>query len=1156
MQELRRTLIFSLLVTTLCAAAETNWQRWRGPDNNGVMTSGNYPTTWDPENVLWKVEVPGKGTSTPIVWNNRIYLTTGASGADTLLALDWSGKELWQRQMGSEAKGKHQNASGSNPSPVTDGSAVFVFFKSGNLAAIELDGSIRWQTNLFGRYGKDQRFWDFGTSPVLTKSDVVMAHMHDGESWLAAFDKVTGEVRWKVPRNYKTPVEGRQGYTTPLVFSHEGTEALLVWGGHHLTAHDAANGKILWSCGNFNPDEKKLWGSVASPVIVGNVAVVPCGRDDKLQPRLHGIKMGGTGDVTATHRLWKRTDTGPFIPCPTYYKGRIYITCDRGRMDCIDPLTGESLWSGQFPKSSRKFYGSPLVAGGHLYAAREDGVIFVLGLNDKFEIISEIDMGDGIIASPIAIDDRLLIRTKKHLFCIESQFEDPPSDLLAPPNGPAEVLWDAKQGTLSLRYHGTHILKAKVMVKDHALIKGGFTMTQKDTLDDKVEQRFVIDLTDPQEGDELVLRGTVAGSAQAFPAETLSEAQERFLYVRNSVGLSRNLRNNAVYDRQWDWVLVGPGDGKTRIQPKIDENDKRAFTFECRGQSIELVFRPRYYQKHKDLEHFTPWTYPVWEGSLTGYCTWWSYRENFTQKTLDAMLALFTEKHLPDFGYDYMQFDNCFQPGNGSCPENWLNWDKKKYPGDWQYAIKAIRDAGMKPGIWVHRIHRPSDPHVADIAKAHPDWFVHKADGSFFMTHGFYVLDMTHEEAVDNMVRELYSGLKEQGWEYVKIDGTGDLLRAYQNKACEGFFETHATTPEQSLREWDIVAREELGPDIYVLACHTVGNAKHVIGLVDGGRLSNDGFQPRTLSQYNYMEGVVWRNDPDHCDVLGDWLMDVDAMMPVFGTDTPVPARSVIRPAICTMAGAALMLSDTLEVYQDDRNIEGMKRSAPVLLTSPGQLYSCERRPAPWWLQEIDRPFDHWSVLARIQWGVKEEDKHVYHFQGVSPEEVRFADLGLAADQEYLVYEFWDQTFLGKFKGSFTAPAMDKNTGMDVFAIREARTYPWILSTSRHISQGAISLMDERWDSETNVLSGQSAVVIDDPYVMTLHLPDGYRIETAEVEGEEVTVAHQQETATLRIVPSATGTVGWKVTCSEPASRIAVTDTEGVKADMRFFTHD
>ncbi|MCF7973556.1 MAG: PQQ-binding-like beta-propeller repeat protein [Phycisphaerae bacterium] len=418
MNRLTNCLVFVFFLAMLSGAAESNWPCWRGPDDNGTMMSGNYPVTWDADKVLWKTEVPGKGASTPIVWNKRIYLTTGANGSDTVLALDWSGKPLWEKRLGSEVAGKHQNGSGSNPSPVTDGTAVFVFFKSGNFAALELDGSIRWQTNLFERYGKDIRFWDFGTSPVLTEKAVIMAHMHDGDSWLAAFDKVTGDVSWKVLRNYKTPVEGRQGYSTPIVFSHKGIEALLVWGGVHLTAHDASNGTTLWSCGDFNPEGDQYWPTVVSPVIAGDVVVVPYGREDKRQPRLHGIKMGGSGDVTATHRLWKRADTGSFIPCPTTYKGRVYITCDRGRMECIDPLTGQSLWTGTFPKGTGNFYASPLIAGGHLYAARLDGMVFVLGLNDKFEIISEIDMKDRIIASPIAASDRLLIRTTRHLVCI------------------------------------------------------------------------------------------------------------------------------------------------------------------------------------------------------------------------------------------------------------------------------------------------------------------------------------------------------------------------------------------------------------------------------------------------------------------------------------------------------------------------------------------------------------------------------------------------------------------------------------------------------------------------------------------------------------------------------------------------------------------
>jgi len=706
---------------------------------------------------------------------------------------------------------------------------------------------------------------------------------------------------------------------------------------------------------------------------------------------------------------------------------------------------------------------------------------------------------------------------------------DAAGDVTPPANAAAKARWNPATSELTVEYHGTTILTAGIAAEG----AGGKSVavqfnSKTDTVDEKVEQTFTFTPAEPKEGVTLVLSGAVIGSGQAFPAETASEAQQRFPYVRNSVGLSRNLRNNAVYDRRWDWVLIGPADGATRITPKSDEPDKRTFGIESKGERIEIVFRPRFYQKHHGYKYYEPWTYKVWQGSLTGYCTWWAYRHSFTQETLDAMLEVFVEKHLPDFGYEYMQFDDTYQQGNGSCPENWLNWNGK-FPGGWKYSVEAIRDAGMKPGIWVHRIHRPTDPHVKQIAEEHPDWFVHKSDGSLFTSRGFYVLDTTNEEAVENMVRKLYRGLKEQGWDYVKIDGTGDLLRAYQHKDCDEFFNTHPTTPEQSLRKWDIVAREELGPDVYILACHTVGNARNVIGLVSGARLSNDGFQPRTLAQYNFLEGVVWRNDPDHCDVLGEWLMDTDAMMRVFGRPQPVPARTVVRPAICAMAGGVLMLSDKVEVYQEDGNIEGMKRSAPVLFTVPGQLYSCGRQTVPWWLQEIDRPFDHWSVLARFQWGRKREKEWVFDFKGVPPQEVKFADLGLPADREYVVFEFWTQKYLGKFTGSFTAPAMDENNGMQVFAIRQAREYPWVLSTTRHISQGGVSLSDVTWDENRKTLCGKSAVVCGDPYVLTVHLPNGFRLESAEIDGNRAEIANQAETATVRIVPSATKTVRWRM---------------------------
>jgi hypothetical protein len=701
-----------------------------------------------------------------------------------------------------------------------------------------------------------------------------------------------------------------------------------------------------------------------------------------------------------------------------------------------------------------------------------------------------------------------------------------------PPNAPAAVEWKAGEGRLSLRYHDGVILEATVRAEDAsgAAVAGAeVKLEPTEVTGEKVEQRLKFTLGKPQEGVKLVLRGTVTGSEEAFPAETAGAAQIRFPLVRNSVGLSRNLRNNALYDRRWDWMLADPDDGATRIQPKAAGKQEITFTWESRGTAIELVFRPRFYQKHRGLAKFEPWTYRVWKGPVTGYCTWWAYKYDFTQKTLDELADVFTQKKLPDFGYKYIQLDDTYQIGNGSCPTNWLTWNKK-FPGGPEYALQKIQSAGMKGGIWVHRVHRPSDPHVADIGKQHPDWFVAKTNGALFMDGGFYVLNTKNKEAIDGMVRPIYRELKKQGWGYVKIDGAGDLLNAYKNKQCAEHFKQIGSTPEESLRDWDRVAREELGTNVYILSCWGVGPGLNVIGLADGCRLSDDGFQPETLARFSSYEGVVWRNDPDHCDILGSWLMDQQAMMPVFGLGAPASVRSIVRPVICSLAGGVLMVSDKVEVYKDDRNLEGMKRSAPVLSTVPGQLYDPGHQAATWWLQEIDRSFDHWSVLARIQWAQKREKEWKFDLKGVPQQEIKFADLGLEADREYLVFEFWTQKFLGKSKGSFAAPAMDENNGMQVFAIREARAHPWVISTTRHISQDGVSLLDERWDAGTKTLSGKSAVINGDPYVLTIHLPEGFRLSGAEVVGEKAKIANQAESATVRVVPTATKTLEWRMT--------------------------
>jgi len=403
-------------------AEAPDWRSWRGPLGTGSVEQGTYPVKFGAEKYLWRAELPGKGCSTPIVLNETIYLTSPADGKDAVLCYDLAGKEKWRTAFDQEKPGKHRNGSGSNASPVTDGNAVFAYFKSGTLAAVELGGKERWKTNLVERFGPDTLYWDHGTSPVLTAKHVVMARMHQGESWLAAFDKVTGEMAWKVPRNYSTPRECDHGYSTPVVMEHQGKESILVWGAEHLTIHDAADGKVTWSCGDFNPEAKAMWPSIATPVIVGDMVIIAYGRNDRGLPRLFGVRLTGSGDVTKTNHVWKRDDLGTFVPTPVVYKGRVIFVRDRGEVACIDPKTGKTIWGGEFPRQKANYYASPLVAGDKLYAPREDGTVMVANIaGDKLELLAENEMGETIIGSPVPVENRLLIRGVKNLFCVAGE---------------------------------------------------------------------------------------------------------------------------------------------------------------------------------------------------------------------------------------------------------------------------------------------------------------------------------------------------------------------------------------------------------------------------------------------------------------------------------------------------------------------------------------------------------------------------------------------------------------------------------------------------------------------------------------------------------------------------------------------------------------
>lgn len=411
---------FSLVALLFCGIAVAvvqadNWPNWRGPHATGVAVGTNYPLVWsNTEGVLWKSSLPGKGASTPIVWGDKIFLTCGVDGQNTLLCLDRAGKLLWKVVVGQERPGKHKKGTGSNPSAASDGQHVFAYFKSGDLACLDFDGKIVWQQNLQQLYGEDTLWWDLGTSPVLTKKNVVVAVMQSGPSYLVAFDKASGKLEWKQDRNLDAPSEAAQSYSTPLVLEDAGREILVVLGADHVTCHDAATGQELWRVGGLNPTGHQYFRSIASPVAADGIVVAPYARGASLT----AIRLGGSGDVTKTHVLWTKEKIGADVPTPAIKDGKVYLLTDKGDLNCLDLQSGATIWSGHFDKNRNAYSASPILADGRIYLTREDGTTYITAMNE-FRLLATNHLdGELIVATPVFTDGRILIRTAENLYCI------------------------------------------------------------------------------------------------------------------------------------------------------------------------------------------------------------------------------------------------------------------------------------------------------------------------------------------------------------------------------------------------------------------------------------------------------------------------------------------------------------------------------------------------------------------------------------------------------------------------------------------------------------------------------------------------------------------------------------------------------------------
>lgn len=397
--------LFGLLSQTLA-----NWPEWRGPDSNLVAPPGDYPIEFGPDkNCLWQIDLGGEGASTPAVWENMLFLTLTADEQDVVASYDLDGNERWRKVLSPARAGKHRSATGSNPSPVTDGEVVVVYFKSGLVACLDTEGNEKWRVNLQDKYGADTLWWDLGTSPILTSAGVCIAVMQEGDSYLVTLDRDTGEEVWKTKRQYERPRESDQAYTTPAVIELDGRETIVTFGADHLTAHDAKSGEQVWELDGFNPKEQGMWRVICSPTIADGVAVVPYGRGSFAAAV--DLKKGDKPEL-----IWNKEVTGGDVPSPVIAEGKVYLLSDKGDLTCLDVATGEVVAEGQLRRHRDRYFSSPLMAGGNLYCLREDGTMFVVAPGEEFEILAENDLGDTSVSSPVPVDGTLLVRTRNKLF--------------------------------------------------------------------------------------------------------------------------------------------------------------------------------------------------------------------------------------------------------------------------------------------------------------------------------------------------------------------------------------------------------------------------------------------------------------------------------------------------------------------------------------------------------------------------------------------------------------------------------------------------------------------------------------------------------------------------------------------------------------------
>ena len=433
-------LVGSMFAVAVAAADEPRaalyyWPQWRGPLGTGVAPYADPPVNWsEDQNIRWKIQLPGSGHSTPVIWDDRIFLTSAVPDGEALepiynnapgahdnrpithrhlfvvLAVDRrDGRILWQQTVHEALphEGGHFTGSLASNSPVTDGERVYAFFGSHGLFCLDMDGQLIWKSDLGKMQSKHAH--GEGSSPALHGDTLFINWDHEGQSFLVAFDKRTGKRRWRVARQEVT------SWATPIVVEHRGKPQLIISGTNRIRAYDVATGGVIWECGGLSAN------IVASPVAADGMVYAASSYDTRaiLAIRLEGAR----GDITQTDQVvWSRQRGVPYVPSPLLYGDALYFLRHyQGILTRVQAKTGEERHGPFRLGGIRDVYASPVGAAGRVYIVDRDGTTIVISHDDVPRIVALNRLDDSFSASPALVGRELILRGQRYVYCVSRE---------------------------------------------------------------------------------------------------------------------------------------------------------------------------------------------------------------------------------------------------------------------------------------------------------------------------------------------------------------------------------------------------------------------------------------------------------------------------------------------------------------------------------------------------------------------------------------------------------------------------------------------------------------------------------------------------------------------------------------------------------------